>query len=176
MSSYPADAIDATAITSTRWRIDPARSDVEFQARGLWGMGTVTGRFTRYHGTLDLRAQPAIELTVEGDSIDTRNKRRDKHLRSPDFFGVEAHPYVRFVSEAAVLDGERLTVRGRLHARGASMPLQLEATLRGIGDELEIEAVTEADQHQLGMTWNVLGALRAPTRLRLKGRLVRDEG
>ena len=133
MSSHPADAIDATGITSTRWRIDPARSDVEFQAKGLWGMGTVKGRFTRYHGTLDLRAQPAIELTVEGDSIDTGNKRRDKHLRSPDFFGVEAHPYVRFVSEAAVLDGEQLTVRGRLHARGASMALHLACGFREVG-------------------------------------------
>ena len=174
-TSHPADAIGAARIASTRWRIDPIRSDVEFQARTLWGMGSVKGRFTRYHGTLDLRAQPAVELTIEAGSIDTRNKRRDKHLQSGDFFGVDAHPYVRFVSEAADLDGERLTVRGRLHARGGSMPLTLEATLRPIRDQLEIEAVTEADQRKLGMTWNVLGVVGSPTELMLKGRLMRDE-
>lgn len=175
MSTHPADSVGTPTITSTRWRIDPARSHVEFHAPAFWGMMTVKGRFTRYHGTLDLGARPAIELTVEGDSIDTRNKRRDTHLRSPDFFDVDAHPYVRFVSDSAVLDGERLTVSGKLHARGSGMPLTLEATLRRVGDELELEAVTDADHHQLGMTFNKLGVLGTPSTLSIRGRLVRDE-
>jgi polyisoprenoid-binding protein YceI len=175
MSTHPADVIGTLSITSTRWRIDPMRSGVEFHAKAFWGMATVKGSFSRYRGTLDLSAQPAIELTIDGDSLDTENKRRDKHLRAPDFFDVEAHPHVRFVSDDAVLEGERLTVRGRLHARGTSMPLSLEATLRRIGDELELEAVTEADHHQLGMTWNWLGVLGTPSKLIVKGRLVRDE-
>jgi polyisoprenoid-binding protein YceI len=66
-------------------------------------------------------------------------------------------------------------IRGRLHARGASMPLSLQATLRRIGDELEVEAVTEADHHKLGMTWNKLGMIGTPSNLTVKGRLVRDE-
>lgn len=162
-------------IESTRWRIDQTRSGVEFHAKLFWGMATVKGRFSRYCGTLDLGAQPAIELILEGDSLDTKTRKRDEHLLSPDFFDVQAHPNVRFVSETAVLNGERLTVQGRLHAGGASMPLSLEATLRRIDDELEIEAVTEADHHQLGMTWNKLGMLRTPSKLMVKGRLVHDE-
>ena len=35
-------------------------------------------------------------------------------------------------------------------------PLELDATLRRVGDELEVEAVTAADHHRLGMTWNRL--------------------
>jgi polyisoprenoid-binding protein YceI len=175
MSARPADGIGARGIDSTRWQIDPMRSRVEFHVKALLGMATVKGGFARYRGTLDLGAQPAIELTIEGDSLDTDNKKRDRHLRSPDFFDVDAHPCVRFVSEAAVLEGERLSVRGRLYARGAGMPLSLEATLRRIGDELEVEAVTGADHHQLGMTWNKLGILRTPSKLMVKGRLVRDE-
>jgi polyisoprenoid-binding protein YceI len=138
-------------------------------------MATVKGGFSRYHGSLDLTAGPAIELTVEADSIDTENEKRDKHLRSPDFFDVDAHPYLRFVSDSAVLEGERLTVRGRLHARGTSIPLDLEATLRRRGDELELEAVTTADRRELGMTWNMLGTVGATSTLRVNGRLVRDE-
>jgi len=175
MSTHPADAIGTSTIKSTRWRIDPMRSSVEFHAKGFWGITTVKGSFSRYHGTLDLGAQPAIQLTVQGDSIDTKNRRRDAHLRSPDFFGVEAHPYIRFVSEAAVLEGERLMVRGRLHAGRASAPLSFEARLRRIGGELEIEAVTEVDHRQLGMTWNPTSMLRKPTKVMVKGRLVRDE-
>ena len=164
----------APHITTTRWRIDPAHSSVAFAVKNFWGMATVKGGFTRYHGTLDLGADPAIELTAEADSIDTENEKRDTHLRSPDFFDAEAHPYVRFVSESAVLDGERLTVRGRLHARGASIPLSLEATLRPSGDDLELEAVTAADRRKLGMTWNLLGTVGATSMLTVKGRLVRD--
>ena len=121
-----------------------------------------------------MSGEPAIELTIEADSLDTKNNRRDKHLRSPDFFDVERHPCVRFVSESAALDGERLTVRGILHARGASMPLDIDATLRRAGEELEVEATTFADHHELGLTWNLLGMLRTPSKLIVKGRLVRD--
>jgi polyisoprenoid-binding protein YceI len=164
----------APGITTTRWRIDPERSSVGFSVKNFWGIATVKGGFSRYQGTLDLRDDPSIDLTIEGDSLDTKYEKRDKHLRSPDFFDVEAHPYVRFVSDSAVLDGERLTVRGRLHARGTSIPLRLEATLRRSGDDLELEAVTEADRRDLGMTWNLLGSVGATSTLTVKGRLVRD--
>jgi polyisoprenoid-binding protein YceI len=174
MSTHAADSVGAPSIEKTSWRLDPDRSRVEFHARALWGIATVKGRFSRFQGTLDLSGRPAIELTIESDSLDTRNKRRDKHLRSPDFFGAEQHPYVRFVSDSAALDGERLEVRGLLHARGASMPLEIDATLRRAGDELEVEAVTAADHHQLGMTWNLIGAVGTPTTLIVRGRLVRD--
>ena len=174
MSTHAAASVGAPSIDKTIWRIDPDRSSVEFKAPTLWGIASVKGRFFRYQGALDLSGEPAIELTIEADSLDTKNDRRDKHLRSPDFFGVEQHPYVRFVSQSAALEGERLKVRGLLHARGASVPLAIDATLRRAGDELEIEAVTLADHQQLGMTWNLLGVLRTPSKLIVRGGLVRD--
>ncbi|WCB93446.1 Protein YceI [Baekduia alba] len=174
MSTHATDQAGTPNIETTRWRIDPARSSVEFRTRMLLGWPVATGRFSRYQGTLDLTERPAIELTIETASLDTGNEKRDEHLRGADFFGAEAHPYVRFVSDSATLDGERLKVRGRLYARGSSMPLELDVTLRRDGDELEIEAVTDADHRQLGMTWNKLGTLRTPSRLRIQGRLVPD--
>ena len=164
----------APSIEKTIWRIDPDRSSVEFNVKSLWGIVTVKGHFSRYQGTLDLSGEPAIELTIEAASLDTKNKKRDKHLRSPDFFGVEQHPYVRFVSENATLDGEGLKVHGVLHGHGASMPLDVSAALRRVGDELEVEAVAVADHHQLGMTWNPMGTLGTPSNLIVRGRLVRD--
>jgi polyisoprenoid-binding protein YceI len=174
MTTHATDSIAAPSIEKTIWRIDPDRSSVEFKVKALWGIATVKGAFSRYRGTLDLSGRPAVELTVEADSLDTRNKRRDKHLRSPDFFGVEQHPYVRFESESAVLEGERLEVRGRLYAHGAGMPLDIDAALRRDGDELEVDAVAVADQHGLGMTWNPIGVVSRRSKLIVKGRLVRD--
>jgi polyisoprenoid-binding protein YceI len=174
MNTHAIHTIATPPIETTRWRIDRTRSNVEFQVKALWGMATVTGHFSRYQGTFDLGTQPAIELVIETDSLDTKNKRRDQHLRSSDFFGAERHPYVRFVSESATLAGERLRVRGRLHAAGESMRLALEAKLRRVGDELAVEAITQADHRELGMTWNPLGMIRTPTSLTVTGRLVSD--
>jgi polyisoprenoid-binding protein YceI len=174
MSTHSADALDRPTIDTTRWQIDPARSSVEFHVKNLFGMMTVKGRFSRYHGTLDLSAQPAIELTIEADSVDTANEKRDSHMRSVDFFDAEQHPCVRFVSESATLDGERLHVRGRLQARGSSIPLELDATLRRVGDDLAVEALTAAEHRQLGMTWNKLSMIGTVSKLMVTGRLVRD--
>ena len=171
MSTHTADPV---GIEKTTWRIDPDRSSVEFDVKAMWGIVTVKGEFSRYQGTLRLSGEPAVELTIEAASLSTRNTKRDGHLRSPDFFGVEQHPYVRFVSDSATLEGERLEVRGRLHARGASMPLDIGATLRRFGAELEVEAFTVADHRDLGMTWNALGMIGTPSTLIVRGRLVRD--
>src|SRR5919199_1338913 len=91
-------APEARAIGQTLWRIDPARSSVEFEVPSGYGLTKVKGRFGRYDGTLDLRREPAIELDVDAESIGTQNARRDRHLRSAAFFGVVDHPRVRFVS------------------------------------------------------------------------------
>jgi hypothetical protein len=51
--------------------------------------------------------------------------------------------------------------------------LELTATVREIDGELEIDASTNADHRELGMTWSPLGILRAPSTLIVRGRLVR---
>jgi polyisoprenoid-binding protein YceI len=104
------------------WRLDPARSSVAFHVRHFYGLMTVKGEFADYDGTLDLGATPAVELTIQATSLDTKLAKRDEHLRSEDFFDVERHPQVRFVSERAELDGDKLSVRGQLHAARPAGP------------------------------------------------------
>jgi polyisoprenoid-binding protein YceI len=110
-----------------------------------------------------------VQLTIQAASLDTKQKKRDEHLRSEDFFDVERDPQVRFVSDSARLDRDTLHVRGELHAAGRRIPLQIDATVREIDGELEIEA----DHRKLGMTWSPLGIVRAPSKLIVRGRLVR---
>jgi len=163
---------DTQSIAHGRWRIDPARSRVEFRTPTLWGLATVKGRFDSYDGTLDLQRSPAIELTIEADSLTTNNKLRDRHLRSADFFDVENHPQVRFVSDTVTLEGDRLKVGGRLNAAGVSLPLELDAGLRRVGGELEVDARAYADHRKLGMSHGLLGMIPTPSELIVHGRLV----
>ncbi len=163
---------DTDTITEGLWHIDPARSRIEFRAPTLWGLATVRGHFDSYEGTLDLQRSPAIELTIDAASVDTKLGLRDRHLRSADFFDVSNHPQVRFVSDDVTLDGERLHVRGTLQAAGQSIPLELDARVQQVGDELEVEAKTTADHRKLGMSHGTLGMIPTPSELIVHGRLV----
>ena len=164
---------DTKSLTQGRWRVDPARSSVEFRTPTLWGLATVKGRFDRYDGTLDLERDPAIELTIDAGSINTKNSVRDRHLRSADFFDADNHAEVRFASDSAALEGDMLKVSGRLYAAGKILPLDLDAGLRRVGDELEVEARTYGDHRELGMSNGLLGMITTPSELIVHARLVR---
>lgn len=178
----PTDA-DSTATSTTTstdlmtgaWRLDPARSSVEFQVRHFYGLMTVKGHFSRYEGKLDLAAQPAVELTIDADSLDTKLSKRDEHLRSADFFDIANNPEIRFVSDSAALDGDTLKVRGTLHAAGRSIAVELDANVSTVDGELQIDAATLADHRKLGMTWSPAGILRSPSKLIVSGRLLRAD-
>jgi polyisoprenoid-binding protein YceI len=166
------ETTQVTQVTQ-RWVVDPARSTVEFRVGNWWGPTTVVGHFSRFDGsyTVGLGGR-AIELIVEAESLETGNRRRNKHLRSSYFFDVESHPHVRFTADD-VTDGDEgtLHVRGELEAAGRKARLLLDAAVREFGDELEVEATSLVDQRLLGMAFSPLGALRSPSNLQVKARL-----
>ena len=93
MSTNPTTSpTPVSELATGTWRLDPSRSSVEFNVRHFYGLMTVKGHFDRYEGTLDLGHDPAVQLTIDADSLDTKNAKRDAHLRSPDFFDIEHHP------------------------------------------------------------------------------------
>jgi polyisoprenoid-binding protein YceI len=175
MNTHLINSPNTPGVDQGRWHLDPERSSVEFRVRNFYGLMTVKGRFARYDGTLELGAHPAVQLTIDAASLDTRNDKRDKHLRSADFFDVENHPRIRFTSGSATADGDSLKLRGQLDVAGKQIPLELDAAVRLVDGELEVEAVTHADQRRLGMTWSPLGLVRAPTKLIVRARLIREE-
>lgn len=172
---YAAPASETLAsLVRGRWRIDPIRSSVEFRTATLWGLMTVKGRFTRYEGSLDLERDPAVEFIVDASSLDTNNGLRDRHLRSRDFFDVENHPQLGFLSESVSVDEDRLGVTGRLYVAGASLPLELNVDAHRVGDELQLDTTTSVEHRSLGMTHSRLGMIRPHTELIVHARLVQD--
>ncbi len=161
MSTHAPHAVGAPAVDATRWRIDPARSRVEFHVKAVWGMATVRGRFSRYHGTLDLSAEPAIELTIEADSLDTANEKRDTHLRSPDFFDAERFPNMTFRSKRVErTSGDSFRVVGDLTIRDITREVELDVELAGRAkdpwgnEKAGFEATTTIKRSDYGLTWN----------------------
>jgi polyisoprenoid-binding protein YceI len=163
---------------SRRWAVDPRRSAVEFRVPTFWGLSTVVGHFDHFEGSYarDDDDVPAIDLTIDAESLDTGNETRDRHLRSERFFAVVEHPQVRFSSTLIHQRDGTLAMNGQLEAAGGNVPVALEATIREEGDELEIEATTTVDQRELGMTFSPLGMIRTPATLHVKARLTPDPG
>lgn len=157
---------------SGSWQLDPRRSSVEFRVRNFWGLMTVKGHFDEYQGQLDLSSNPAIELTIDAASVQTGNDKRDQHLRSPDFFDAEQHPGVEFRSDSVKLQGDTLKVGGRLSAGGRSIPVELDAQVRQVDGELELDAATTTVHRELGMTFSPLRMISSRSELSVKAHLV----
>jgi hypothetical protein len=81
---------------------------------------------------------------------------------------------VRFRSDAVDLQGDALKVRGRLSARRCSIPLELDARVRRVDGEFEIEAAATAPHRELGMTWSPLGMIPPRSELFVKGHLIQN--
>jgi polyisoprenoid-binding protein YceI len=167
---------ERTQRTTERWTADPSRTTVEFEVKHLWGLHTVRGHFDRFDGSYVVGPDgQEIELNVDATSVDTGNVTRDKHLRSWDFFDAVVHPYVRFTSTDVTGTGNgHVQVLGELEAAGITVPIALDASVRTIDGELELEATTEIDQGLFGMSDGPLGNVKSPTKAHVKARLVRE--
>lgn len=118
------------------WKVDPVHSSVEFHVKHL-GIATVKGRFNEFEGAVEVGPDGAVAYgTVQTASIDTREPRRDEHLRSADFFEADTYPEIAFRSTAIRPTGEdEFEIVGDLSIHGVTRSVTLRATLEGV--ELE---------------------------------------
>ncbi len=171
-------AQDSRQLTGTRWRLDPSGSSAEFRVPNFWGLlPSIKGRFQRLDGWLAIDAddQWRMELTLDAASLDTGNARRDRHLRSAEFFDVERHPEVRFRSTGVNDHGDGLLhVEGELEAAGERTRLRVEVIVKHADGRLDLDAEAAVDQRQLGMTFSPLGTVRTPTAVSVRARVLRE--
>lgn len=154
----------ATATQST-WAIDPAHSNVQFAVRHLM-ISTVRGRFFGVGGTITLDEQnlagSSVVVEIDAATIDTREERRDTHLRSADFLDAARFPTNTFRStRVEPRRGDAFRIVGDLTIRGVTRQVVLEVEQTGRGrspDGTEVigfEATTKINRKDFGLTWNV---------------------
>ena len=110
------------------YKLDVSHTKVGFEVTHLV-ISTVEGRFTEFDGTFDFDEKKGVlsgvKVTIVSKSIDTANEKRDKHLRSDDFFNTEKYPRIEFVSTKEVKGIRKLTIRNKTH------DVTLKVTYRG---------------------------------------------
>jgi polyisoprenoid-binding protein YceI len=159
-------------------QLDPATSAVTFSHKTFWGLATVRGGFADVSGTAEIQADGSARgrLEIGADSLDTKNAKRDKHLRSGDFFNTAAHPTIVVdVTQAASSDGSNVQASGTLTVAGQTRPLALTAQITEASDQsVTLTAEAEIDRADFGMTWNQLGMLKPPAHISVVARFVKQ--
>jgi polyisoprenoid-binding protein YceI len=143
-----------------QWRLDPEQSTVEFRVPHFWHIITVRGWFDRLEGEGSVAPDGTVtgRIAVDAGSLNTKNKQRDKHLRSADFFDAERHPQaVLTVSRAALTSAGQLAGEGTLEAAGTQEPIHFTADiLEASPDTVTLRAQITVDRSRFGMTWSPL--------------------
>ncbi len=85
----------------TTWQIDSAHTSTQFAVRHMM-VSTVRGQFNKTTGTVTWDGKDfttaVVDVVVDATTINTREPRRDDHLRSADFFDVAKYPTITFKS------------------------------------------------------------------------------
>ena len=146
------------------WEIDPAHSEAMFSVRHAM-ISTVRGHFNVISGHLHIDEQnPAnswVEANADVASINTRDEKRDGHLRSPDFFDAAQYPTITFKSKQVErTSNDEYKVTGDLTMHGVTKEVPFIAQYGGQGKDafgmhragLSIKA--KINREDWGLNWN----------------------
>lgn len=148
-----------TNLTPGVWNVDPTHTELGFSVRHMM-VSKVRGRFTDFEAEVvagDTPETSSVRVTVPMDSIDTKNADRDGHLRSNDFFDIENHPTMTFVSTRIT----ESTLEGDLTIKGTTKPVVFDLDFNGVSADpwgntvAGFEAETEVNRKDFGLNWNV---------------------
>ncbi|MDH6218780.1 YceI family protein [Streptomyces pseudovenezuelae] len=167
------------AVETGLWQLDTTASTVALRHKTMWGMVTVKGTLDVVGGQGEVSADGSATgtVTLNAASIDTKNRKRDEHLRSADFFDVANHPEITFAVRTAELrEGETVEVAGQLTVHGISRPQPVTAKLTGASaDSLTLDTEFTVDRAEFGLDWNQMGMIRGLTTITSTLRFVRAQ-
>ena len=146
------------------WALDASHSHVSFAVRHMM-IANVRGEFGKVSGqaSYDPENPERSRVTVNIDvaSINTREEKRDAHLRSADFFDAEKYPTMTFTSKAVRRRGDGLEIVGDLTIRDTTREVKLAVeeitpTFADPWGNLRVgaSARTKIRRSDFGMRWN----------------------
>ena len=152
-------------MATTKWNLDPTHSEVEFKVKHMM-ISTVTGTFSSFSANVETEGEEFTSakatITIDVDSINTKNDQRDGHLKSADFFDAANFPQIKFVAtkyENVDNDGS-YEVYGDLTVRGITKNVKFDAEFGGVikdpwgNTRAGITISGKINRKEFGLTWN----------------------
>lgn len=158
--------LSSTAAVAAPWNIDSGHASANFSVRHMM-ISDVTGTLGEVKGTIDLDekdiSRSKVEASIDVAGVNTKNQKRDDHLRSPDFFDAAKFPAITFKSTKIEKTGQdKLSITGNLTIRGTTKPVVLQAELTpevqnpfSKATTRGATATTTINREDFGLTWNM---------------------
>ena len=148
--------------TTGTWVVDPMHSEITFSVRHL-AISKVKGKFESFTVTAVTSANPLdtkVTATIDVASVLTGSEQRDNHLRTSDFFAIDEHPTIEFVSTSIRTEGDDIVIAGDLTMRGVTKHTTFAGEFGGIavnGYGVTVaggSVSTKVNRHDFGVSWN----------------------
>lgn len=154
----------ASAFAADNWKVDPVHSSVEFKVSHMV-VGKVEGKFTDFDGTIDFDGKDlvggTVTFTVQVNSVNTGNDKRDGHLRSPDFFDVEKYPTMTFTSKKVIPgEGNSFKLIGDLSMKDVTKEVTFDCEFNGTMSDSQgnqragFSATTTINRQDYNISWD----------------------
>jgi len=148
---------------AVKWQIDPMHSNVKFSVTHMV-VSEVEGSFRKFDGAIQ-HAKPdlsdaKVNFSVDVNSINTDNERRDGHLKSEDFFNAEKFPQMKFESTAFTpVSGKKYKLVGNLTIRDITRPVTFDVIYNGSitnggKSKAGFKAVTTINRFDYNLKWD----------------------
>jgi len=151
-------------MTTTKWGLDAAHSEINFKVKHMM-IANVSGNFTKFNVNAETEgddfSKAKINFTADTASIYTKNEQRDGHLKSPDFFDAEKFPQLKFESDSITKKSDdEYVMNGNLTIKDVTKPVALNLNFGGIGKDpygntkagFTVEG--KINRKDFGLTWN----------------------
>lgn len=148
-------------MNTTNWTVDHSHSEIAFKVKHMM-ISTLTGHFEDFKASADTNGEnfddASFQFSAQTGSINTKNKDRDAHLKSEDFFNSEQFPEMKFVSKSFKND----EIIGDLTIRDITKEIKLDATLNGIAvdpygqTKAGFEIRGELNRKDFNLTWSAV--------------------
>jgi polyisoprenoid-binding protein YceI len=145
---------DLSGLAGT-WTLDPRKTTISFRAK-VMGFLPVTGTLDALSGQVHVSPDSIAHgaLVIDAASLDTKNTRRDDHLRSEDFLDVVKDPTIVFTADGGRPSAAgRFEIDGLLALHGQSHPLTLPPEVDRSGDAATVATEVVIDRRRWGMSW-----------------------
>ena len=145
----------------TNWKVDHSHSEIGFKVKHMM-ISHVSGNLNEFEASVetdnDNFKNADFIFTAKTASIDTKNKDRDNHLKSEEFFDAEKYPELSFKSKS--FDGD--TMVGDLTIKNVTKEMTFDLSFNGIiVDQYQLtragfEGSGAVSRKDFGLSWNAV--------------------